>query len=305
MSLQAAPVVTYNQRAGAGAGPHTRLHDWCGRPDVSHIGLAVHTGDSGSCTIQHRRWPAKSVLQWSHSSWCCKTVQLRPPQTIRWHQPSRQCPRWWRPRQRSRRRCLSPLGRCWSRPSRPSRHTLPLHSTEGRRHCHVHEKSRHKWWPGQWHSLNRRKNSLQRTIDRVHHSTVKHQRSQNALFHTQNSFLTGSTGRCYWPQTVSTKACICHDSEQGPRQNLFSWTTTVNKRRLCSWPIVCRSYTIWSSIRRRCSRLSWTAYRWTGCRAQRGVIISSTDQNQTKTTISHSVHTTGKKNRQDIATQEL
>ena len=26
MSLQAAPVVTYNQRAGAGAGPHTRLH---------------------------------------------------------------------------------------------------------------------------------------------------------------------------------------------------------------------------------------------------------------------------------------
>ena len=44
----------------------------------------------------------------------------------------------------------------------------------------------------------------------------------------------------YWPQTVSTKACICHYSEQGPRQNLFSWTTTVNKRRLCSWPIVCR-----------------------------------------------------------------
>ena len=29
MSLQAAPVVTYNQRAGAGAGPHTRFHDWC------------------------------------------------------------------------------------------------------------------------------------------------------------------------------------------------------------------------------------------------------------------------------------
>jgi len=40
-------VVTYNQRAGAGAGPHT--HDWCGRPDVSHIGLAVDTGDSGWC----------------------------------------------------------------------------------------------------------------------------------------------------------------------------------------------------------------------------------------------------------------
>ena len=49
MSLQVAPVVTYKQRAGAGAGPHTRLHDWCGLPDVSHIGLAVDTGDSGSC----------------------------------------------------------------------------------------------------------------------------------------------------------------------------------------------------------------------------------------------------------------
>ena len=62
------PMVTYNQRAGAGAGPQagagpapargpapagcrrpTYTASWLMRSDVSHIGLVVDTGDGGSC----------------------------------------------------------------------------------------------------------------------------------------------------------------------------------------------------------------------------------------------------------------